>query len=433
MKKAVKTTLAVVATAAAVASVASVPSLVSAWGDNGGGRPSYTTEEINQLAKDGKWPKDKIVFNSISDGNIGNEKNFVGARLNTGINAGMNNVWNGTDITVEDGKEYIVRLYVHNNNPWGKEGAAKNVRVAFNIPTASAKQVQVTGYISADNASPSRYWDHVNFNSDQPFHLEYVYGSALLENNGAGKGAGVKLSDEIVTRAASKNGINIGYEKKDDGIIPGCFQYSSYVTIRVKAVFDNDHTVNTQVKVLGSGTGYTDTVQAKVGDKVQFQITYRNTSKSEQKNVMIKNVLPKNLRYVPGTTKVYNTNFANGLLMDQDTITGNGLNIGAYSANANAYIRFTAEVVDNTLGCGDNTLVNWAQAWVDDSGVQDYATITLNKVCDNTPDQPNNPDDQNKPNELPNTGPEAVAGGVIATGSIVTAAGYYIASRRSLR
>ena len=34
---------------------------------------------------------------------------------------------------------------------------------------------------------------------------------------------------------------------------------------------------------------------------------------------------------------------------------------------------------------------------------------------------------------MPKAGPEAIVGGVVATGSIVTAAGYYIASRRQLR
>lgn len=108
-----------------------------------------------------------------------------------------------------------------------------------------------------------------------------------------------------------------------------------------------------------------------------------------------------------------------------DTITDYGINIGHYDKGANAYVRFTAEVVDKSLQCGSNTLVNWIQGSVGKKTIQDYATVVLNKVCEN----PGN----NKPNELPNTGPEAVAGGAIAAGSIVTAAGYFIASRRNLR
>ena len=77
-------------------------------------------------------------------------------------------------------------------------------------------------------------------------------------------------------------------------------------------------------------------------------------------------------------------------------------------------------------------MVNWVQAGVGDTTLTDFARVVLNKVCETTPDPEPTPDPET-PAALPTTGPEAVAGGVIATGSIVTAAGYYIASRRQLR
>lgn len=420
MNKAVKSTLAIAASAAMVAGVVVTPSLVSAWGDNGGGRPSYTIDQINQGVLG-----NKIVFNSISNSVIGSEKNFVGARENTGVNAGAANVWNSNDITVKDGQEYLIRLYVHNNNPNGVNAISRNTRVAFSLPTTSAKQVQVNGFIYSDNATPSEYWDYVNFNSDQAFHLEYVYGSALLENNGIGANGGIKLGDEIVTKAASERGVQIGYDKLD-GNVPGCYTYANYVTIRVKAVFDTDYRIEQKVRLAGT-TEWKTSVDAKVGDKVEFQVQYKNTSNDAitHRDVTIKDILPKNMQYVKGTTKLFNSNHPNGMNILSDTITDYGINIGHYDKGANAYVRFTAEVVDKSLQCGSNTLVNWIQGSVGKKTIQDYATVVLNKVCEN----PGN----NKPNELPNTGPEAVAGGAIAAGSIVTAAGYFIASRRNLR
>ncbi len=434
MNKAVKSTLALAASAAAMASVVATPSLVSAWGDNGGGRPSYTIDEINSLSANGQWGN-KIVFNSISDSVMGNEKNFVGAREYNGKNVtNAPTVWNGNDITVKNGQEYIIRLYVHNNNPNGMAGVSHNTRVAFDIPEESSTQIQVNGFIFSDNATPSQYWDYVNFNSDQAFHLEYVYGSALLENNAIGAytydengvviSGGQKLGDEIVTKAASEHGVQIGYDKLD-GEVPGCYQYANYITIRVKAVFDTDYTIEKKVRLVGTKEWGTS-VDAKVGDKVEFQIQYKNTDKSgaTHNNVMIKDILPKNLKYVEGTTKLYNGHFPDGATYTTDTLFTTGVNIGHYNLNANAFIRFQAEVVDETLQCGSNTLVNWAQAGVGQKTIQDYATVVLNKTegCE----KPTTP-------ELPKTGPEAVAGGAIAAGSIVTAAGYFIASRRSMR
>ncbi len=200
----------------------------SGWGDNSGGRESYTIREVNSGALG-----DAIVFNSISDGKIGNEKNFVGARLDSGVNTGADNVWNGNEITVEDGAVYFIRAYVHNNSPLGYDAAAENVKIAFNIPTESGVSVPVHGFIFSNNASPSKYWDGVLFESNIPFHLEYVYGSALLENDdGVGKNGGIALSDEIVTKAASNNGTLIGYSSLN-GEIPGGSQYDCYVTIKV--------------------------------------------------------------------------------------------------------------------------------------------------------------------------------------------------------
>ena len=134
-------------------------------------------------------------------------------------------------------------------------------------------------------------------------------------------------------------------------------------------------------------------------------------------------VLPNNLRYVPGSTKLYNTDYPNGVSIRDDYLPTDGIKIGNYKVGTNAYVRFTAEVVDNSLACGQNALVNWMRGSVNNITLQDYATVAVNKVCENT----------DTPNQLPNTGPEAIVGGIAATGSIVTAAGYYIASRRALR
>lgn len=453
MKTALKTALAVVAGAAAISGVASVPSLVSAWGDSNGGRPSYSLQEVNE----GKLG-DKIVFNSITIaetdyawykntygkdlpvGTVTHEKNYVGAREDTGKNEGAYNVWQGNDIKVEDGKTYVVRLYVHNNNPNGEKAVAKNTKVYFNIPTESSTQVKVNGYIHADNADPTDYVDYINFNSDHAFHLEYVYGSALLENNGAAGGS--VLSDNIVS--PSTGGVLIGYNALD-GNVPGCYQYDNYITIRVKAVFDKEFYVENKVRLenFGSDPSWKNEVDAKIGDKVEFQIQFKNLSDVRQPSVMIRNVLPKSLRYVEGSTYLYNTVHPNGAHINEDTVIANGVNIGNYLPGANAYLRITAEVVGDTMACGKNILVDWGQGQAGPEVgkqivLQDYAKVNVTKVCENEdPNQPNEPEnpsvDPTTPDKLPTTGPEAVAGGIIATGSLATAAGYYIASRRQLR
>ena len=464
MKTAIKSTLAVAATTAALVGVAAIPSLVKAADWNV--RPTYSLEQIN----DGSWKKGDITFNSIvlkdSDyewyknthdgkpipqGTLRNETNFVGARV-AGTNQGAANVWEGDRISVEDGKTYVVRLYVHNNNPYGEEegNVAKNTQVRFYVPQTASKNVTVNGWLKADNArEKDGYVDDVTFyNNDTPFHLEYVDGSALLENGNYASGAGVKLTNSIVNQGNPTGNVadewtKIGYNALD-GDVPGCYKYINYVTIEVKAVFDYEYTVEKKARVVGDADRtWKDTVEAKVGDKVEFQIEYKNTSDKTQMGVSIRDVLPSNLRYISGSAKLYNANHPSGATFTHDYLVNQGVNIGGYTAGSNAIIRFQVEVVDDNLACGSNTMVNWGRAGVGTKTIQDYARVHLNKVCENKPDEPTpptpeqpdepTPENPETPKELPSTGPEVVAGGVIATGSIVTAAGYYIASRRQLR
>lgn len=437
MKHSLKTTLAVAAGAVALAGAATIPVIVSAWGDSDGGRQTYSLQEINEGILG-----DKITFNSISIKDtdydwylenkgeeipahtITEEVNYVGARV-----AGQDfDYWQGNEIEVQNGETYVIRLYAHNNNPGGYDAVAEDTKVSFEIPQETGTNVRVNGYISSSNASPTGYVDYVDFKSDQAFHLEYVYGSALLENNGIGANGGVQLSDDIVNSVSG--GVLIGYDALD-GKVPGCYQYANYVTIQVKAVYDTEFTLEKQVRLKDSeDKTWQDSLNVQVGDLVEYEIAYQNTSEVSQANVIIRDVLPANLEYVPGSTILYNSTYPNGLVGDTDEIVNNGVNIGTYSAGANAFIRFTAKVVDENLACGSNTLVNWGRATVNETVLQDHAEVVLNKVCEEpTPEEP----EADLPTELPNTGPEAIAGTVVALGSLGTAAGYYVASRRHLR
>lgn len=427
MSKMLKSVLGVAAIAAFVG--AGVAPLVLAWGDSDGGRPSYTKQQIN----DGILG-DKITLNSIKDGKSGDEKDFVGARVDDGDH-GVNNLWTGSDINVQPGKTYIVNLYVHNNNPKGYGAVAENVMTQISIAKNTGKTVQVNGFINSSNASPSEYWDYVNFHSDKNFRLEYIPGSALLENNGVGSGGhGVKLSDDIV---ATTKGVMIGYDKLD-GKIPGCYQYSSYVTIKVKPVFEtenDDFTVEKQVHKLGEKKWAKNISGLKAGDKVEYRIAYRNTSSHAVKNVMIKDIMPANMAYVPGTTALYNASTKGTWKTVKDGVVAGGINIGDYNPNGNAYLRFTAQVVDKSLVCGTTKVVNWAQAGVGNKTKQDSADVYVNKKCKTppTPQVPETPKTPGTPSEIPATGPVSVISSVIGAGSLVTATGYYLASRKKLQ
>ena len=345
------------------------PALVWAWGPS---RPSFTIEK----------PADYITFNSITNNPVigGDEKDFVGIR-----EVGSNAKWTN-NMKVQNGKEYYVRMYVHNNAASNLNLVAENVVAKLNVPTTTAKNVTVQGQISASNAKPNTVWDEATFSSDNDFNLAYVAGSALFENNGMGT---TKLPDSIVNNTGAK----LGYDKLD-GKIPGCFQYAGYVTVKVKAQVSQPQEKNIDLaKTVRNKTNgeksWVETANAKSGDTVQFQIHAKNTSSAGIQNLVIRDILPKGLNYVAGSTKLYNTSNPKGLKVSDNVIQNSGINIGSYQPNGDAYVRFDATVsAENSLPvCGDNTLTNIAQASDQKIVKNDTASVKVTKKCE-TPKNP---------------------------------------------
>ena len=341
------------------------PVAVMAWGP---ARPSFTIEK----------PADYITFNSITNNPVigGDEKDFVGIR-----EVGSNAKWTN-NMKVQNGKEYYVRMYVHNNAASNLNLVAENVVAKLNVPTTTAKNVTVQGQISASNAKPNTVWDEATFSSDNDFNLAYVAGSALFENNGMGT---TKLPDSIVNNTGAK----LGYDKLD-GKIPGCFQYAGYVTVKVKAQVSqpqektNIDLAKTVRNKTNGEKSWVETANAKSGDTVQFQIHAKNTGSAGIQNLVIRDILPKGLNYVAGSTKLYNTSNPKGLKVSDNIIQNSGINIGTYQVNGDAYVRFDATVAaeKDLPVCGENTLTNIAQASDQKIVKNDTASVRITKKCD---------------------------------------------------
>lgn len=403
MNKIYKTVLSASA-AMIVAGVSMVPANVFAWGDSANGRRTYTLAQIN--AGD---LGDTITFNSITNGKIGDERNFVGAKANSS-NA---STWSADSIAVKDGEVYTIRLYVHNNSPKGTAGVAENVWASFSLPTTVAKEQTIIGYLNSSNATPQRIWDEVKLTSGDDFYLEYVEGSAKYTNTKLGT---VALSDAVIT-----SGATLGYEALN-GKIPGCYEYDGQVTIQVKVHASVSTKLATTVRIKGT-KDWSESVDAKVGNEVEYQIEYKNLMASQVDNVMIRDILPTNMEYVAGSTVLYNSNYQSGVKVTDDTVTTTGINIGSYGAKGNAYVRFTAKVVNKSLTC-KSQLVNWASATVNGNVFKDDASVMVAlddaKCAENTP------------KKIVDTGAGEIAGAALGAGAMTTALGYFIASRKKL-
>jgi uncharacterized repeat protein (TIGR01451 family)/LPXTG-motif cell wall-anchored protein len=356
-------------------------------------------------------PATYVTFDSITDNpNYGDERNFVTIKDASDTTSGG---WTD-DITVANGKEYYVRMYVHNNAAANLNLVAQDVTAKFNIPTYSAKRIQIDGYLSSTNANPNEIWDQAVFSGSDTFNIQYENGSATYTNNVFT--SGIAIPDTITSTGAL-----LGYNQLD-GKIPGCLQYSGLVIFKVKAVATTDFDIQKTVRINGStDKTFKESVNVNPGDKVDYQIYFKNTGSTQLTNVIIKDTLPAGIAYVPGTTYIHDSD---GTRLIADGITTGGANIGGYLADGDAYIKFTAQVVANDAlsNCGNNTLTNIAKATTEVGTKQDTADVTVTKTC-TTPVTPT---------ELPHTGPTQTVVAFLGLGTMVTSAGYYIISRRRL-
>ena len=135
-------------------------------------------------------------------------------------------------------------------------------------------------------------------------------------------------------------------------------------------------------------------VNAEIGDIVEYQIHYKNNTSNHSENVMVNVFSPTNMDLVDDTTKLYSAENLDGLLYTDNNIDDDGINIGSYYPNADAYIRFREKIVDRNLVQGTNRLVLWGQVtnWIpeheDDQGnfvdkkgetLQDNADVYVDK------------------------------------------------------
>lgn len=378
--------------------VLTIPAALLAWGPV---RQTFTIEN----------PASYVTFNSITNNpNIGDERNFVGIR-----EYGTNNLWSD-NMTVQPGKSYTVRMYVHNNAADNLNLVAHNVTAMFNLPTTTGKSIQVNGFLSSSNANPQEVYDHATFASDQDFNLAYKAGSLKYENNYFGAN-GTPISESVFTSAGAKLGYN-----QLDGNIPGCFKYAGYLSFVVTPQFApsvSNFDVTKQVRKSGENN-WQKSVNANAGDTIEYQMSYKNTGTDRVNNVVFQDKLPAGLSYIPGSTYLKNGTNPNGLKISDNVTSENGVNVGDYNPAAAAYIKFSAKVNDTSaLKCGNNILTNTVRVVANNGYKEDSADVVVSKPC--VP---------NQPSELPVTGPTDSIFTVAGIGALVTACAYALRSTR---
>ena len=416
----------VIAAAAVVAT--SVTAL--AWGPE---RPTFTGEN----------PADYVTFNSITNNpQVGDERNFVRIR-EAGTSSYVDN------IKLQPGKEYEVVNYYHNNaktslNASGV-GIAKDVALKADVPSVvkPGEQGKVSAAITSSNANPNRVWDEAYITADTDVALRYVPNSAVVKSNGA-------VNGQVLPTSLFTTGALLGYDSLN-GVLPGCVEYAGTVTYKIKVDAPN-FKVTKQVSKKGENK-WQGNVVAKPGETVDFRVGYDNTGNMQQDDVVVKDALPVGMSYVPGSTMLKTAKAPNGS-SQADAVATNGLNIGSFAANSNAYVTLSAKVSEELQKCGVNELVNTATIITANGNKQATATVTVDAPCKPDECKPGVPKGDARcavctPAEgqvvdangncvatsgsLPTTGPAETILTIIGVGALTAGGAYWYRSRQNLK
>ena len=225
--------------------------------------------------------------------------------------------------------------------------------------------------------------------------LEYIPGSTLLYNTNAKEGK--TIEDSILGE-----GVNIGsYNVNGDAylrfrckiIAAGRKEYGGNIKVSgnmfdgkdYQADWASIYTKNSEIKInqtakLKDSEGQrVRSLDAKVGDVIEFCIEYANNSAETVDNVVVRVSLPNNMEYVPGSMRLINKKFLDGASTQDDTIVTDGINIGNYESGEKALIKYSAVVVDKDLVEGTNRLINWAKISAGGVANLDYADVYVAK------------------------------------------------------
>lgn len=365
--KSIQTHPAMHGVAGVVVAVAAFAGTMFAWGPD---RPTYTMER----------PADHVTFNSITNNpNYGDEREFVTIKdVTTG-----GGLTNSADLV--PGHEYQVQVYVHNNAASnlnaGGTGIAHDTTVRAALPASVNGSETVDGFVVASNAAPKEVYDTAALKSAGNVDLEYVNGSAMLRTNFQQ----TKLSDSVIT-----TGVKVG-DKDLSGDWRGCLEYAGAVTFNFKVkqpAANASFAMSKQVRKHSTTTGgWVESYAAQPGETVDYLINFKNDGQTTLSNVVVKDALPAGMTYVAGSTILANGNYPTGKTINDEVVTGTGINIGTYAPGLTAWVRFSATVAanDSLAACGVNTLKNVATVETDFGTKTDDAVVTVTKTCTETP------------------------------------------------
>ncbi|MBU5362642.1 hypothetical protein KQI58_16335 [Enterococcus raffinosus] len=280
---------------------------------------------------------ENVVFNSIENANLegyfsGDERYFCSIRK---VDA---KEWKN-EVVLEVGSEYEVISFFHNNS---KSSVANDVTMKNTIPTAMKKDEskRIYSFIGSSNSEPKEIWDSVIIKANENVAMRLEKNSVQIKTDG-------KANNSIVNDEFFSNGAKIGFDGLN-GTIPS----SKYGQVRYKfKVFQPNFEVSMKVSKHDEND-WQPTLNANYGDIVDFLVEFKNSGQTDMRNVIMRIDLPKELNYALDSSSMANGSSEFKPVDISDGMT-TGYNIGHYTPDSNAFIKFSAKLLNRDKEKGD--------------------------------------------------------------------------------
>lgn len=250
-------------------------------------------------------------------------------------------------VSAKNGDVIALVVYYHNGI---EDTTAINTKIKVQLPTELSEKITAQGELSADNTESVK--DTLTIKVDKAAKLEYLKGTTKWFPEGS-------QTPQNLPDGITSGGVNIGN-------IKGCWQFAGFVVFQAQLVVPGHADLTIDKKVANStkdsGTqNWQDENSALPGDILAYRIFIQNPGTATANEVFVKDVLPLNVSYLTGTTKLYTSETGTGGQPLADGITVAGLNLGNFQPGAanSAYIVFQAKISPN-LASGTHQLINTA-------------------------------------------------------------------------
>jgi len=359
-------------------------------------------------------PASYVTFNSITDNpTLGDERNFVRVKK-----VGTEDNYRDS-IDLEVGAEYEVFIYYHNNasanlNESGK-GIATNVRLFVDQPNEviAGHAGEIKGTIHSAEGDPQEVWDTAYVHTTSTVLLRYVANSATIHTNGSANGTVLDSSALF-----GDTGAYLAYSTNHIGVVPGCNEYSGYVTYRFKV--DQPAMKISKTVSEENQNNFVEKITVKPGAVLDFKVSYQNTGTINQLSIKAHDVMPNGLNYIKSSSYFTASFNEEGGFVSDKLFEDGGINLGDFRPGESMDLTYKVEVADDKtiFPCGDTVVYNNASIASANGTGYDKVEITVHRDC--------------MPEELPKTGPTEIVMALIVVAGIGVGGAYYIASRRQL-